>query len=293
MALAGATWRVFLFLDANAPARTRLALADYINGKVPRNQFLALPIFVQSTLNRLFSRSHWSAKCAARSFLLTAAGLFGLCLFSFLYTPKDMIAFFQGVCMLPRTRTLESIFAILLWCFVSDYLNLGKTRIVIAILAKFDLKLRQLALVATVDFLIGVGVFLLGSSFLITLASVVYLSDVGKMPSGANGTPGVGLMMGALVFVLSTVSIGFTGALFYAIPFANLFWSSMLPSLWLWAYVAAALGARLLLSLSYLLPGISRFVDADQNPFKVVGVVAAPTVGLLSLVAVVVHKMAG
>jgi hypothetical protein len=62
----------------------------------------------------------------------------------------------------------------------------------------------------------------------------------------------------------------------------------VLPSIWLWAYVAAALVTRLLLSSTPLFRFLANFLDVDGHPIRSLGVVAGAFGGASSAAALII-----
>jgi hypothetical protein len=49
-------------------------------------------------------------------------------------------------------------------------------------------------------------------------------------------------------------------------PISNLFWAGMVPSIWLWLYIAGSLLVRLIASSEALLRFLTYFLDIREHP---------------------------
>jgi hypothetical protein len=67
-------------------------------------------------------------------------------------------------------------------------------------------------------------------------------------------------------------------------PYEMLFWPGMVPSLWLWFYIAAILIIRLAVLVTPVYRFSIYFFDIDQHPIRSVGVVFAGLVGCAYLI---------
>jgi hypothetical protein len=74
--------------------------------------------------------------------------------------------------------------------------------------------------------------------------------------------------------------------------FAPLFYASMMPSIWLWFYVAATLIVRLAVRAAPVFRFSMYLFDIDQHPIRSVGIVAAALVSGAYAIFLVISKLA-
>ena len=75
-------------------------------------------------------------------------------------------------------------------------------------------------------------------------------------------------------------------------PYEMFFWPGMVPSMWLWLYVAATLIVRLVVRTAPVFRFSVYFFDIDQHPIRSVGVVAAALVSCVYIVLLAIWKFA-
>src|SRR5262249_26287086 len=73
---------------------------------------------------------------------------------------------------------------------------------------------------------------------------------------------------------------------------APVFWASMVPSIWLWLYVAATLIVRLAVRTTPAFHFSMYLFDVDQHPIRSVGVVAAALVSGAYAMLLAISKFA-
>jgi hypothetical protein len=156
-----------------------------------------------------------------------------------------------------------------IWSLVPDYLNLFKTRAILSIIAARQINRASiLVVIVFADFVVGYAIFSL------TFGPII-LPFLGENPLWVEI-----LFLWPPPFFISFLwppVITFSGGT------APLFWAGMVPSIWLWLYVAATLIARLAIRSAPLLRFLMYLFDIDQHPIRSVGIVAAMLAMVLAM----------
>jgi CBS domain containing-hemolysin-like protein len=137
------------------------------------------------------------------------------------------------------------------------------------------------------DVISGFWVFIASFSFIqmILLEVFIYIYDNSLIEGFGSTMTSMFVIWGILfgaeagIFTLKHFLITF-------VPVANLFWASMIPSIWLWAYVIAALVTRMLLASRPLFRKLVGFLDVNEHPIRSIGIVAAAAMAMGSGVIV-------
>ena len=192
---------------------------------------------------------------------------------------------------------------ILIWSVVADYFNLLKTRVVINILIRRDIRDPiTLLSFAFLDFFFGFCAFVFG----VRLASVAgelggsayYFSHCPKCASHVFAL--LGYLWSAILEHLGESYIGMFSYLlnvmlhegllgFYSI----LFLAGLVPSIWLWLYTVSSLVTWIVekshLGIRFL---VDYFLDIDGHPFQSIGYVAAAMATIGYALGAVVWRLA-
>jgi hypothetical protein len=219
----------------------------------------------------VFGARHFSWRCVKASIFFSVAAFAIIAGLSVLSHPKNL---FLIRWMFENDRAAFNVLvAYAIWSIVPDYFNLLKTRKVLGLItARKISRPSVLVLILLADFLIGFAIFTV-SFWPMGLLSVhlwFYLL----------GVPGVDWHHVVSNFSFNPLPILSA----FEWPFAISFWTGMVPSIWLWLYVAATLMVRLTASAAPVFRFSSYFLDIDQHPIRSVGVVAAALVGCLYIV---------
>jgi len=156
---------------------------------------------------------------------------------------------------------LSDRYLFLFWIPVSlaiDYLNFGKSRILIHVMSKRRLAIWSLLIFILLDFALGVVVFCAGYTALHdVLDSVTFHIDIWRY--GAAFLQNIQFFSNYLLLSLYHSSIGIS----------NLFWAGMVPSAWIWLYVASLFLSRCLIYLFPSLRRIAFILDVENRPDRV------------------------
>ena len=168
----------------------------------------------------------------------------------------------------------------LFWCLLPDYLALLKIRIMLTVLKYTKPGVTTLIFTLIIDFVIGIWTFLASFAVVQALISVFLLIDYNySQITGFFSALVSFFIVGGVLFVFESALFVFTAAIFFFVPIANLFWASMIPSIWLWAYVFTALVTRAALISK---PAFVKFLNISDHPFRSVGVIAGLWIAFLS-----------
>lgn len=164
---------------------------------------------------------------------------------------------------------------------IPDFLALLKIRIILRVLGYKTPKVMSLITIGAIDFLVSVWMFLVGYSFvlLVSVITVSYFHD--KTP--ISFTFDELILSWMILFWLTIKILLISGNMFFVVGFASLFWASMVPSIWLWAYIGSSLLTRMLLASTPILRNLVRFLDVSDHPIRSVGIVAGSVMALGSV----------
>jgi hypothetical protein len=160
----------------------------------------------------------------------------------------------HGISPLDQTE-LAMIGAWAIWSLVPDYFNLLKTRKVLVIITARQIhRLSVLVGILLADFIIGTVIFRLTFGPIAIFGGAIL-----------RGTANLGIVFGQYFENFLTFNV-------FLEPF---FWTGMVPSIWLWLYVAATLIMRLAVRAAPAFRFSMYLFDIDQHPIRSVGIVAA------------------
>lgn len=150
---------------------------------------------------------------------------------------------------------------------VIDYFSLLKTRTVLYLLSEYHVtRLRVLVVTLFFDLIVGICLFFVGFG-LVAGGLLLWVS-----------LPDVSAFSSLWYFMLAIFDNEFRTYHFSNLidfPLGTLFWAGMMPSVWLWLYLGAALLTRLIARSAPLLRFLTYFLDIDGHPIRSIGVVAA------------------
>jgi hypothetical protein len=247
-----------------------------------------LPQFAERAFVRVFDSRHGSWKCIRRSTVFSTCSLLATFVITLFFSPLGLFQFWQGLFKLGLKALLIAVVFWVVGCVLPDYLMLGKTRFVIWVLEKANLNSRRLALTLGFDFVLANYVFLTAFVACQIILVMGYESISGKLPAHSSllSMIGAGGFVFALLFVIEAAALGLTGSLYFGVPFGNLFWASMIPSVWLWLYILSALFTRFLVTSFPVLRVVTHVLDVQRHPVRSVGVVAALVVFVVAVFCV-------
>jgi hypothetical protein len=306
---------VFCFLFGTFAAADKILakdlkekLSDFLLSNKSFDALDRLPSVSKGAFESFFGIKHLSWRCVKTSIAISVFSILSLSLFSFLYNPKMVTGFIKSVSLAygrwvhnlllnPKTYSIGErlahfgvssvlIFIFMFWVFWSflpDYLSLLKSRIIIVLFNNSSPSLTGLLITLISDFFVSIVVFFVSAAAFQALIIVVFVSPDLKVSSFDAG---FWLILGfaPIIFTLEIAFFLVNGLVFFSVPFANLFWASMVPSIWLWAYIISALGANILVRNRTALRLISKFFDVQNSPFSFLGFLSGGIGGLVTVV---------
>jgi hypothetical protein len=298
-AMFGVVFQAFKLIDEHASAEVREELATFLKTHAYESYLGNLPEIIQNTFNRIFGQRHFSVRCIMVSALLSLASLIVTFTISIFWDFPALVAtgaFIQkGLDALHTSNSdqikhlatsLSKIPNIVLysvgvvswifWCLLPDYIALLKIRIMLLIFRYSNPRIPSLIITLFVDFIVGFWVFIASFSFLQTflIGISIYLYDPSVFKQFSSMSIATFLLWGFL-FGIEAGILTFKNLLITFVPVANLFWASMIPSIWLWAYVISSLVTRMLLASRPLMRKTVYLLDVSGHPIRSIGVVAA------------------
>lgn len=252
-----------------------------------------LPMIAEHAINRVFGPHHGSWMCVRRSIMFSACTIVLTFAVSVFFNPKDSIAFFGWLYSLKYHGIIVALLFWIIACALPDYLMLGKTRFVIWVLAKAQVRSSRMALTLLADFFVANWLFMtafVGAQVVLGLTAVFIM---GKQPADATIITmiGAGAVLFIIAFLAQLLLFAGTGILYTNIPLGNLFWSCMIPSIWLWLYILSSLLTRWLVTIYPMLARLSYVLDVDKHPLRSVGIVASFLVFIISLISITLYSL--
>ena len=301
---------VFNFMDDKTSSEVRSKLTTFIKHGTYEGYLGVLPEIVESTFIKAFGDRHLSKKCLWRSMILSVFSVGVAVTFSAIYNYHDlkgifsgygdfMAKFQEGLSKKDETKKMAEVISTLgvtnmwlllipvlwvFWCLIPDYISVLKTRIVILVLKNTAVSTLSLVLTIMIDFIISIWVFF--ANFVIFQMVILYLF-VGFSGHWSNSLI-VDMFIFGILFTAESALMTMNGVIFFYIPIANIFWASMLSSIWLWTYILSALAARALLASKPVLRRLVYFLDFAEHPIRSLGVVAGAVMATGSGVLLVV-----
>lgn len=275
-ALFVSTLGLFELIEKMSSTQARADFTRYLKSTDLTEIVVHLPDDTRPLFDRVFGARHFSWRCIKASVLFSlavVAGLFGILA---LNDPKEFVALVRSSWehgLSPGDQTgLAMIGAWVIWSLVPDYFNLLKTRKVLAIIAarRID-RMSVLICILLADFIVGVAIFI------ITFPPVAIFG--GWI---LRGTDTLGIALDHYLERLMLFNV-------FLEPF---FWASMVPSIWLWLYVAATLIVRLAVRAAPAFRFSMYLLDIDQHPIRSVGIVAAMLVSGAYAMLLAISKFA-
>lgn len=313
----GFVFCLFEGIERISSSEIRQRLTAFLSTGKYESYLGVLPHIVQSTFNRAFGERHVSRKCLGMSCLLSVLSICLTFVVSYLYNPSGfMLAFSawdKGIAVAAEKvnnpvakQFIRYLFDVahghlpfaflaiwLLWCLIPDYLALLKTRIVIVVVANTKPGAWSLVSTILVDFVVGSWAFL--TSFIVpqSILLVSYLGTHSVIKVDSLDAIMIALIViSGLLFALEATVVAATGMLYTSVPIGNIFWASMVPSMWLWVYVLSAVVTRGLMTSKPALRRLLYFLDVQQHPIRSLGVVAGAVMAAGEFVILVVLSFA-
>jgi hypothetical protein len=259
---AGATYGAFAFAERIASEEAKAALSTWIHSLDVRKSAL-LPTAIQDTFNRIFGVEHFSITCFRRSVYFSVAAVVLTTFIYFLLHPNTAF----------RTRNpqFQTLFWSLVatWILVSiiyDYLNLLKTRIALDFLTnKIKKWIAALAVLIIDPVFAYISFTALFSVIGLAVAIIIFPERLSEFLADVRtwAAQDVELLIPVIKWEKNV---------------SPLFYAGMLPSIWLWFFIASLFLARLLIKAGPVVNLLRFFLDIKKKPFRSVGVVTAALV---------------
>jgi hypothetical protein len=277
--LCGSTFGLFVFIENMSAAQARADFARYLKSTDFAKAVVHLPDDTHALFESVFGTRHFSWRCITTSIFFSVAAFAIVVLLNVLNDPGSLRWALRVRQSYPGL--FYTLVAYAIWSIVPDYFNLLKTRKVLGLIAarRID-RPSVLAVMLFADFLVGYGIFIV--SFLpmglFSLHLVFFLLGLGNVDWHHVVSN----------FGFAPLPI-FSGLQW---PDEMFFWPGMVPSMWLWFYVAATLVVRLVVRATPVFRFSIYFLDIDQHPIRSVGIVAAALVGCIYIVLLAIWGFA-
>ena len=231
-----------------------------------------LPQGIKDTFNRIFDAEHFSIRCFKRSVYFSIGAII---LTSLIYVLLRQNAAFRT--NEPEHQFLFYVIA-LSWSFLSiflvDYLYLLKTRVILGYLSETIRSKSVTVVVLISDFVIGYVLFATLFSLYALPIELLWLPErIGETLADVRNWPAQDLHL-------------FLPVIFWQKIVSPAFYAGMLPSIWLWIFVAAVFVARFLPMGGPAFKKLLRFLDIERKPFRSVGIISAALVFAISAVMI-------
>jgi hypothetical protein len=277
--LCSTTFGFFVFIENMSSPQARTDFARYLKSTDFAKSVVHLPADTHALFERVFGARHFSWRCVTASIIFSVAAFASIVGLKVLHDPQSLSWVREAWEDYPGL--LYTLMSYAIWSIAPDYFNLLKTRKVLGIITTRQIRRPSvLALILFSDFLVGYAIFIV--SFvpmgLFSLHFVLYLLRA----KGVDWHHVVSNFSFAPVPILSA----------FQWPYEIFFWPGMVPSIWLWLFVAATLIVRLTARVAPVFRFSIYFLDIDQHPVRSVGVVASALVGCVYIILVAIWKFA-
>jgi hypothetical protein len=276
-ALFASTLGLFVFIEKMSSPQALGDFTRYLKSTDFAATVVHLPEDTRGLFQQVFGARHFSWRCVRASVLFSLAAIAGIWGLAFLNRPVAVVE-------LVRTwgfQLLTVLAGWTIWSLVPDYFNLLKTRMVLDIIAARQIsRASVLIIILFTDLLLGWVIFQ------VTFIPVFFF--VGELISSGPVEALIDIYYRFKAFGLTYVSL--FAPLSYALTI--FFLPGMLPSVWLWLYVAATLIVRLAVRTAPLLRFLMYLLDIDKHPIRSVGIVAAMLISGAYTIFLAISKFA-
>jgi len=276
--LCSSTFGFFVFIENMSATQARADFARYLKSTDFAKAVVHLPNDTHALFECVFGARHFSWRCVKTSILFSVAAFAIIVGLNVLNDPKGSLSWARKVLEI-YPGLLYLLVAYAIWSIVPDYFNLLKTRKVLGLITARQINRPSvLVVILFADFLIGYAIFILTC-----------------LPMGLFSLHFVLFLQGKVDWNHLVSNFGFsplpiTSGIEW--PFEMFFWPGMVPSIWLWLYLAATLVVRLAVRTAPVFRFSIYFLDIDQHPIRSVGIVAAALVSCVYIVLVAIWKFA-
>jgi hypothetical protein len=278
LTLCSSTYGLFVFIENMSATQARADFARYLKSTDFAKAVVHLPNDTHALFERVFGARHFSWRCVKTSILFSVAAFAIIVGLNVLNDPKGSLSWARRVLeVYPALFNILVAYAI--WSIVPDYFNLLKTRKVLGLITARQINRPSvLVVILSADFLIGYAIFILSC-----------------LPMGLFSLHFVLFLQGKIDWNHLVSNFGFSPLPIFSgleWPFEMFFWPGMVPSIWLWFYMAAILVVRLAVRTAPVFRFSIYFLDIDQHPIRSVGIVAAALVSCVYIVVLALWKFA-
>jgi hypothetical protein len=260
-------------LERYSSPEAKKALSEYLRTADFSSLAVHLPEGTKEAFEKVFGKRSLSWRCARRSIFFSIATILILLFLGFI----NHFDYFQTMptWLVERPSHMIFFFGYILWSLIPDFLNLLKTRAIISYASRNCLYLGSFISVALFDLLVSLVLFL------------VYI-DIAQWVTIAFQ---LSYELGVLKFVAALRDIypmfvrQLPDHIFHEFPrllsgpISNedsvFFSAGLLPSAWLWLYIAATALARTLTASSGVIELVIFSLDTKRHPIRSIGIVAA------------------
>lgn len=233
---------------------------------------------IQSIFTTVFGERHFSVRCIAASVALSYSSILVLYGIYYLLRPADAHAIIEAIQGKWGIFNLYLVFLIV-WSFLSivpDYLNLLKVRWLLRLLQRYSSKgVTAIVALLIIDFVAGIAIFTTLSAFVMG-----YIFSLGIEQE---------ILERDLPFTpVAFFSMAKNSALFSQYE-GVLFYSGMVPSIWLWLYLLSIGVAWLLRKLGPTYQWSLWALDINKTPLRSVGIISSVTIFCVTTVAMIVY----
>ena len=306
------------YLDGHLKENTRDAYVDYLRKGGLRDASRSVIDVAADAIDHVFGPRHLSWRCFLRSVAFTIGsivffvGLSALMSFSLSLLGYDQFNWFLGVYWsVPFKVPLWGALIWLAWSCMVDYFSLWKTRGLIWVLRRWSVFAPILCII---DFVFGFLLYAFGMSLLSILP--MFLQAYKVPPPTVSLETGIVMILIVVIFSKSllpnledvlkvkglltpqAIALLHTDApqtmlamvfLFQVIPFitigSDLFYASMMPSIWLWLFLASVFLAKVLALIGWYLQGAFSRFKKKKRTLEVTGALLMPVVLLVIYIA--------
>lgn len=282
-------YQAFKWFDSVISSEFRTKCASFILGKKYESYLIILPDIAAQIIDRIFGSKHFSIKCFFRSLLFSTLSLILTFIVSILYDSNKISYFIRFNSNLKIKYGFIVVLVWLLFCVIPDYIMLGKTRGIIWILRRIKLGEVRLIFIGMVDFFIISLTFML----LFVATQVIFLNiysfGTGKLPNESIiSIVRASYFEVAIFFLVEEIVFMATGVLYHTFPIANIFWSAVMPSFWLWIFIVSSITSRFLFSIKPVFGVLIHVLDVKNYPFRSLGIIASIITATTTLVVIVI-----
>lgn len=273
--MAGATFCMFEFVERISSKDAKMALTKQIKS-FDVDAVASLPQVANTLFQTIFGATHFSKQCFLRSACISIVGI-AFFLGIAAATPSedyfyvDVVAVTNGWNNQPFMLSPADFFKMAIaWTPISillDYFMLLKTRLVLHWLGNRQFRTGIFALAFLLDVVFGYYLYF----FILDYVQTAIHGDF-----SANSLPTLREIWFFTIYAFGMLwPINAVSAFFYA---------GMLPSAWLWMYIASVFIARAIARSKGVLTWFQWFLDFETAPLRSIGLMAAALMFVLTLI---------